>query len=135
MSIVSRMFLKGVPRLSLHLQLLHHRTRLSASLLGPIFRPWCTAAFKSARSEDSLSSANDTTAGLRRSLKKSPTLTKSDLDDPDYFRWKHQEYKILRDIDPIVLLTKDILHSDRLAFSLLFFLIIFDLALKLILFK
>ncbi|KAL8230934.1 hypothetical protein R6Q57_000712 [Mikania cordata] len=33
--------------------------------------------------------------------------------DPDYRKWKDKEAEILLDIDPITLLIKDILHSDR----------------------
>ncbi|PKA49901.1 Protein DCL, chloroplastic [Apostasia shenzhenica] len=38
---------------------------------------------------------------------------KSWEDHPDYRRWKDKEDEILRDIEPIMFLTKDILHSDR----------------------
>lgn len=34
--------------------------------------------------------------------------------DPDYRKWKDKESEILLDIDPITLLIKDILHSERL---------------------
>lgn len=33
--------------------------------------------------------------------------------DPDYRKWKDKEAEIFQDIDPITLLVKDILHSDR----------------------
>ncbi|KAI7754691.1 hypothetical protein M8C21_005310, partial [Ambrosia artemisiifolia] len=33
--------------------------------------------------------------------------------DPDYRKWKDKEAQIFLDIDPITLLIKDILHSDR----------------------
>ncbi|XP_042383710.1 uncharacterized protein LOC121975867 isoform X2 [Zingiber officinale] len=36
---------------------------------------------------------------------------------PDYRRWKDAEEEILRDIEPIRMLTKHILHSDRLAYT------------------
>ncbi|KAG0484196.1 hypothetical protein HPP92_008275 [Vanilla planifolia] len=32
---------------------------------------------------------------------------------PEYRRWKNKEEEILRDIEPIMFLTKDILHSDK----------------------
>lgn len=35
------------------------------------------------------------------------------FEDPDYRKWKNLEAEILRDIEPIALLAKDILHSDR----------------------
>jgi hypothetical protein len=34
-------------------------------------------------------------------------------EDPDYRKWKNLEAEILRDIEPISLLAKEILHSDR----------------------
>ncbi|KAJ0241665.1 DCL protein [Hirschfeldia incana] len=34
-------------------------------------------------------------------------------EDPDYRKWKNLEAEILGDIEPIALLAKDILHSDR----------------------
>ncbi|KAH6758915.1 DCL protein [Perilla frutescens var. frutescens] len=34
-------------------------------------------------------------------------------DDPDFRRWKEIESEILDDIEPIIYLTKEILHSDR----------------------
>ncbi|KAG2327986.1 hypothetical protein Bca4012_037024 [Brassica carinata] len=34
-------------------------------------------------------------------------------EDPDYRKWKNLEAEILADIEPIALLAKDILHSDR----------------------
>lgn len=35
------------------------------------------------------------------------------FEDPDYRKWKNLEAEILRDIEPISLLAKEILHSDR----------------------
>ncbi|KAF2612113.1 hypothetical protein F2Q70_00011385 [Brassica cretica] len=34
-------------------------------------------------------------------------------EDPDYRKWKNLEAEILGDIEPIALLAKDVLHSDR----------------------
>lgn len=34
-------------------------------------------------------------------------------EDPDYRKWKNLEAEILGDVEPIALLAKDILHSDR----------------------
>ncbi|CAH2065174.1 unnamed protein product [Thlaspi arvense] len=36
------------------------------------------------------------------------------FEDPDYRKWKNLEAEILRDIEPVALLAKDILHSDRI---------------------
>lgn len=35
------------------------------------------------------------------------------FEDPDYRKWKNLEAEILRDIEPIALLAKEVLHSDR----------------------
>nr|DAD41356.1 TPA_asm: hypothetical protein HUJ06_015679 [Nelumbo nucifera] len=40
-------------------------------------------------------------------------LRHSRLDDPGYRRWKDREAEILRDIEPITFLTKEILHSNK----------------------
>lgn len=44
-------------------------------------------------------------------MKKPPQLLR--FDDPDYRVWKDSEEEILREIEPITLLAKDILHSKR----------------------
>ncbi|XP_020267007.1 protein DCL, chloroplastic [Asparagus officinalis] len=41
------------------------------------------------------------------------SAAKSWADHPDYRRWKDREEEILKDIQPITILTKYILHSDR----------------------
>lgn len=40
-------------------------------------------------------------------------LLGSRVDHPDYRRWKEQEEEILNDVEPVILLAKEILHSDR----------------------
>uniref|UniRef100_A0A5B7BJS3 Uncharacterized protein n=1 Tax=Davidia involucrata TaxID=16924 RepID=A0A5B7BJS3_DAVIN len=96
------LLLRGVPLLRFRLQ--HHR--LALGILT--HRPWCTAA-ESARPDDDVSNAGQTTAVFR--AKDPPNYPR--WDDPDYRKWKDKEGEILRDIDPITLLTKEILHSDR----------------------
>jgi len=45
---------------------------------------------------------------------KEPTKLFDRIDDPDDHRkWRDKEEEILRDIEPVILLTKEILHSDR----------------------
>lgn len=43
----------------------------------------------------------------------SPTPSELSRDDPDYRKWRNKEEEILRDIEPILMLTKHILHSPR----------------------
>ncbi|KAG1327140.1 protein DCL, chloroplastic [Cocos nucifera] len=42
-----------------------------------------------------------------------PSSSKQWADLPEYRRWKDREEEILDDIEPITILTKEILHSDR----------------------
>ncbi|KAJ6791236.1 protein DCL, chloroplastic [Iris pallida] len=44
---------------------------------------------------------------------KPPIPVNSWADHPDFRRWKEKEEEILSDIEPITLLAKEILHSDR----------------------
>ncbi|GAB4852250.1 hypothetical protein Ancab_016442 [Ancistrocladus abbreviatus] len=98
--------LRGLPFLRLRLQ--HHR--LALGILTPLRRPACTAADPT-RSEESvsLSSANGATEVLRAN--EPPKYHR--IYDPEYRKWKDKEGEILRDIEPITLLAKEILHSDR----------------------
>lgn len=102
------MLLRSLPLLRLRLHV--HRQRLAVGLIAPSRRPWCTSsAAESTRPDEKLSSADDTTAFLR--VNDSPKFPR--WDDPDYRRWKDKEEEILNDIEPIVSLTKEILHSGR----------------------
>ncbi|XP_008813811.2 protein DCL homolog, chloroplastic [Phoenix dactylifera] len=42
-----------------------------------------------------------------------PPPSKQWADQPEYRRWKDRQEEILKDIEPITILTKEILHSDR----------------------
>ncbi|PON94255.1 hypothetical protein TorRG33x02_099930 [Trema orientale] len=100
------MLLRGFPLLRFRLQLHHHR--LAARCILPPRWPLCTAANESTRPEESASSSTDNSS-LVQSLKDSPKYPR--WNDADYRQWKDKEEEILRDIEPILMLTKDILHS------------------------
>ena len=99
------LLLRGIPVLRLRL----HHHRLASSIFATPRRPCCTAAEPN-RADESLSHAdNFTAAWSARDPPKHPRW-----EDPDYGQWKDKEKEILRDIEPITTLTKEILHSDRL---------------------
>ncbi|KAE8100128.1 hypothetical protein FH972_018055 [Carpinus fangiana] len=98
------LLLRGIPVLRLRL----HHHRLAASIFATTRRPWCTAAEPN-RTDESLPLAdNFTAAWSARDPPKHPRW-----EDPDYGQWEDKEKEILRDIEPITTLTKEILHSDR----------------------
>lgn len=84
------------------------RNRLAARTVSPLRHPWSTTADPTRLDED-VSTAEKTTAVL--SARDPPTYPR--WDDPDHGRWKEMEGEILRDIEAITSLTKEILHSDR----------------------
>jgi hypothetical protein len=95
----------GLPLLLRHRFSLHRHTQLLV-LLYPrrsLWQRWCTTT--SASSEDDKTT---TTTSVGKT-------TKYHLwaDDPEFRKWKSKEEEILKDIEPIVSLTKEILHSDR----------------------
>ncbi|XP_028962685.2 protein DCL homolog, chloroplastic-like, partial [Malus domestica] len=66
---------------------------------------------KSTRPDSPSSSADSSALRGVLSVKDLPKYPR--WDDPDYFKWKDEEWEILNDIEPVVLLAKEILHSDR----------------------
>ncbi|KAF5740648.1 hypothetical protein HS088_TW11G00725 [Tripterygium wilfordii] len=98
--------LRGFPLLRFRLP--RHRLPLPVGSLAHPQRPWCSAA-EFTRQDEDLSSPSKTTTEL--GVKNCHTYQRRD--DPDYRKWKDKEEEIRRDIEPIILLTKDILHSDR----------------------
>ncbi|XP_054799314.1 protein DCL homolog, chloroplastic-like isoform X2 [Prosopis cineraria] len=52
-------------------------------------------------------------AQIAKLLRAKDLVSQPTSDDPDYRKWKDKEREILKDIEPIVRLTKDILHSRR----------------------
>ena len=101
----AHLLLKGVPLLRLRLQ---RYNRLTSGLLSAPRRPWCAAA-ESAGQEEEVSSTEKSGAVL--SVRDPPKYHR--WDDPDYRKWKDKEKEILRDIEPIISRTKEILRSDR----------------------
>lgn len=97
--------LRGTPLLRLRLQ--HHR--LASALFKPPGRLTFLVAAADSSKPERLFSVNDRPSILSA---KDPTKYPR-LDDPNYRKWKIKEAEILRDIEPIIYLTKDILHSDR----------------------
>ncbi|KAJ4701700.1 DNA-directed RNA polymerase subunit [Melia azedarach] len=96
------MLLRGTP---------HLRLRFAARFLAPPRFTFCSAsASEPSQPEEKLSSADKITATLL-TVKEPPKYHR--WDDPDYRKWKDKEEEILRDIEPILFLTKEILHSDR----------------------
>lgn len=102
------LFLRAIPLLSLRLH--HHHHRLADSILAPARRPWCSAAEPS-RGDENLSSADNITAAWSARDSVSPKYHR--WNDDEYRKWKDKEDEILRDIEPIASLTKEILHSER----------------------
>uniref|UniRef100_A0A803NI55 Protein DCL, chloroplastic n=1 Tax=Cannabis sativa TaxID=3483 RepID=A0A803NI55_CANSA len=97
----------GSPLLRLRLQLYHYR--LSPSFISPPrWHLLSTAAIDSTRPEEKASSSTANSGSLH-SVKDSPKYQR--WNDADYRQWKNKEDEILKDISPIILLTKDILHS------------------------
>ncbi|KAL3371883.1 hypothetical protein AABB24_008429 [Solanum stoloniferum] len=69
-----------------------------------------SAASESAQPfDDAASDGDQTTAVL--SAKDPPNYPR--WTDPDYRKWKDQETQILKDIEPVIFLAKEIIHSDR----------------------
>ncbi|CAJ2640947.1 unnamed protein product [Trifolium pratense] len=75
-------------------------------------RLWCSAAITppSNKPNDKPNYLNNT-SNLRRDNYSSINLHFED--EPDYRKWKDKENEILDDIEPIILLTKEILHSPK----------------------
>ena len=101
------LLLRGFPLLRLRL---HQHHRLAAGLLTR--RPWCAAA-ELTRPDENVSFSDQSAAVFGvKDLPKNPRW-----DNPDFRKWKDKEDEIMRDIEPITFLTKEILHSDRCTLS------------------
>ncbi|KAL9446233.1 hypothetical protein AB3S75_013993 [Citrus x aurantiifolia] len=87
------------------------RFRPAARLLGLPRVTFCSAApSEPTQPEEKLSSADNNTTTLL-TVKEPPKYHR--WADPDYRKWKDKEDEILRDIEPILFLAKEILHSRR----------------------
>lgn len=99
--------IRGLP-----LRIRPHHHRLAAGLFfGKLQRPAYTAAAESTCSEENVCPSSSKEAGEVLKVKDPPQLRI--FDDPEYLDWKDKEKEILQDIEPITLLTKEILHSKR----------------------
>ncbi|GAV69420.1 DUF3223 domain-containing protein [Cephalotus follicularis] len=104
------MLLRGMPLLRLRI----HRQVAAGFLMLPQRRTWWSflaSADSSRAEEEEVSSAAKGTTSSVMGFQDPPKHHK--LDHPDYRSWKDQEEEILRDIEPITSLAKQILHSDR----------------------
>lgn len=99
---------RGLPLLRLRFcyQRLQHPTFV---LLAP--RLFSAASESSQPYDDAASDGEQTTAVLR--TKDPPKYPR--WPDPDYRKWKEREAQILKDIEPVIFLAKEIIHSDRSA--------------------
>ncbi|XP_073277159.1 protein DCL homolog, chloroplastic [Primulina huaijiensis] len=78
-------------------------------ITGPVtLRSWCGTAESSRIDSDSPSVGK-----IPSSRTANDQSHYSRWDDPDFRKWKDKEAEILKDIEPIICLTKEILHSDR----------------------
>uniref|UniRef100_A0A2P2JP33 Protein DCLic n=1 Tax=Rhizophora mucronata TaxID=61149 RepID=A0A2P2JP33_RHIMU len=90
----------------LRLRLQHHR--LAVGVLSQLRRPWCAATESNLLNQEA-SSAKKTTAALN--ARDPPKHTTGD--DSEHQEWKEKKAEILKDIEPIVTLAKEIIHSNR----------------------
>ncbi|MFS7972801.1 hypothetical protein Hanom_Chr09g00849121 [Helianthus anomalus] len=103
---------RAIPHLRLHLQ-----TTLPAAVCLLIRRPCYTTTAsespKPIRKPPSTTTYDDDDKASLLTTKRHPPKDPRWENDPDYRKWKDKEAEIFLDIDPITLLIKDILHSDR----------------------
>ncbi|KAI3465314.1 hypothetical protein Pfo_021977 [Paulownia fortunei] len=102
------LLLRALPLLRFRLVQHHHHLRLTSGSTPR--RPLCSAAAESTGSDgDNSSSLSQIFSS--KTAKDPPHYPR--WDDPDFRKWKDKEVEILEDIEPIVCLTKEILHSNR----------------------
>lgn len=102
----SSLLLRGLPFLRRRLQLHRHGLNAASRLTQPRW-PLCTTAGEPAAADGGAAPSSDEISGVREALKYSR------WNDPDYRQWRDKEEEIFKDIEPIFLLAKDILHSSR----------------------
>ncbi|XP_071925911.1 uncharacterized protein [Coffea arabica] len=102
--------LRGLPLLRHRLHL--HRRRLTLGSLS--LRPWFTSV-ESIPPDDKTgpSTTTQTTTIPGLSARDSVANPRRSWDDPDYRKWKDKEAEILEDIEPVISLAKEIIHSNR----------------------
>ncbi|KAL2232553.1 protein DCL, chloroplastic [Sesamum indicum] len=102
------LLLRALPLLRLRLVQRHHHFLFTNGSIT--LRLFCSVATGSS------TGAEDNPASLRqifssRTSKDPPNYPR--WSDPDFRKWKDKEAEILKDIEPIICLTKEILHSNR----------------------
>ncbi|TKY75026.1 DCL protein [Spatholobus suberectus] len=92
----------------------HNYQRFTAGDVAARHRLWCSAAanLPSDEADEKTSSGSISNSSNARKAQYPSSHARWE-DDHDYRKWKDKEEEILRDIEPIVLLAKDILHSRR----------------------
>ncbi|XP_022869411.1 uncharacterized protein LOC111388832 [Olea europaea var. sylvestris] len=75
-------------------------------------RSWCCAIDLTSPDNASSSVCQIAAAAAALSAKDPPKYLRRD--DPKFEKWKQKEAEILKDIEPIIYLTKEILHSNSL---------------------
>ncbi|KAL8172038.1 hypothetical protein V2J09_023842 [Rumex salicifolius] len=90
---------------------LQHNHSVALRLFAQLRRPFNTTADESTRSVESAPNIPSKEAVDVLKMKEPPQLLR--LDGPNYRVWKDSEEEILREIEPITLLAKEILHSKR----------------------
>lgn len=91
----------------------HNCKHLAVKAVAARPRLWCSAAITPPSEKpngNKLDYVNNT-LNLRRGDYSSSSVRLED--EPEYRKWKDKEDEILNDIEPILLLTKEILHSPR----------------------
>ncbi|CAN0922393.1 Protein DCL homolog, chloroplastic [Linum grandiflorum] len=100
------LLLKSTPLLRFRL----HYHRLAAATLPPPLRRTLSSTPPDSTQPHRTVSVPDKITSAPRAKKRSKSFN---VKDPDYRKWRDKEDEILRDVKPIILLVKRILHSDR----------------------
>lgn len=103
------LFLRGFPLLRLCPHHQHHR--FAVGILTP--RPHSAVPEPSTTHQDEHKSCSSQSSQTTTSLSVKDPPKYPRLNNLTFRKWKEKEKDILRDIAPIIQLTKDILHSDR----------------------
>ncbi|KAK4428877.1 protein DCL, chloroplastic [Sesamum alatum] len=101
------LLLRALPLLRLRLVQRHHHLLFTNGSITR--RLLCSVATGSTGAEDNPASLSQIFSS--RTSKDPPNYPR--WNDPDFRKWKDKEAEILKDIEPIICLTKEILHSKR----------------------
>ncbi|XP_051139056.1 protein DCL homolog, chloroplastic [Andrographis paniculata] len=91
-------------------RLFYHHNYLRLTNASVVRRSFCGAAADSTADDQKTPSPAQSTS--TKTNEDTPYFRRWE-DNPDFRKWKDKEAEILEDIDPIICLTKEILHSDR----------------------